>query len=231
MQEHELSRYFSEVFPFFDTLAADEQHLLIAAARPRICEPSEIVHSGDHHCTGPLLLRRGRVRAYMLSEEGREITLYRLAAGDFCPLSAPCLIESTPSIDVTLEAECRTELLVFDATVLATLCRRSPTVECFILRTAMRRLSEVMQAFRGVIFQSLDRRLAAFLVGETDRRGGDTVFLTQEEIARYTGSAREAISRRLKALAAEGRIEVRRGAVRLLDPAALRALADGIKQG
>ncbi len=229
MAEQDLSLYFSQVFPFFAALTEEERHLLLTAARPRVCELAEIVHSGDHHCTGPLLLRRGRVRAYMLSEEGREITLYRLAAGDFCPLSAPCLMGSNPGFEVTLEAECRTELLVFDAAAFATLCRRSPVVECYMLRAAMLRFSEVMQAFRGILFKSLDRRLASFLVSELDRRGGDTVFLTQEEIARYTGSAREAISRRLKTLATEGRIAVLRGAVKVLDPEGLRALADGRK--
>ncbi len=230
MQDNDLSLYLSKVFPFFDALSKEERRQLTEAARPRVCELSEIVHSGDHHCTGPLLLRRGRLRAYMLSEEGREITLYRLAEGDFCPMSAPCLLENDAHFEVTLEAECRTELLVFDAAAFASLCRRNPTVECYMLRAAMLRFSEVMQAFRGILFKSLDRRLASFLIGELDRRGGDTVFLTQDEIARYTGSAREAISRRLKTLAAEGRIAVLRGAVRVLDPVALRALADGARK-
>ena len=229
MSSNELSEYFSRVFPFFNAIPKEEQEFLLNAAHPRICELSEIIHSGDHYCTGPLLLRRGRIRAYMLSEEGREITLYRLGEGDFCPMSAPCLMPGDLSFEVTLEAECRSELLLFDSSAFASLCLRNPTVECYMLRAAMLRFSEVMQAFRGILFKSLDRRLASCLIGEIDRRGGDTVHLTQEEIARYTGSAREAISRRLKALAAEGRIAVLRGAVKIIDPDGLRALADGLK--
>ena len=223
MENESLSTYLAEALPFFTTLSPEERTLLCEHTRLVTFGSGDIIHTGAGGCTGALLLRRGRVRAYLLSEEGREITIYRLAAGDFCPLAAPCLID-TLSFSVTLEAECRTEVALIAPHAFGELCRKNPTVENFMLRAAMLRFSEVMNAFRGILFQSLDRRLASFLIGETDRHGGDTVYLTQEEIARYTGSAREAVSRRLKTFAAEGWITVLRGGVKLLDIDALRSL-------
>lgn len=223
MTDAERAVYFAGALPFFSSLSLPEQTLLCEHTRSLSFECGDLVHSGDGGCTGAILLRRGRIRAYMLSEEGREVTIYRLAAGDFCPLAAPCLI-GTQGLAVTLEAECRTELELLEPGAFAELCRKNTTVENFMLRAVMLRFTEVMSAFRGILFGSLDRRLASFLVGEIDRHGGDTVYLTQEEIARYTGSAREAVSRRLKIFAAEGWIAVLRGGVKLLDTDALRAL-------
>ena len=216
------SAQLSRAFPFYEALSDAERDLLLDGAHTHTFEANELIHTGEGHCTGPLLLLRGRIRAYLLSEEGREVTLYRLAAGDFCPLSAPCLMD-TPTLDLTMEAESRTEVLILSPTAFAALGRRRPEVECYMLRAALLRFSDVMGAVRGILFHSLDARLAAFLVGEVDRHGGDTVYRTQEEIARYTGSAREAVSRRLKALAAEGLLEVLRGGVKLLRPDELRA--------
>ncbi len=218
------SSHFSSAFPFYGALTEDERTLLADGARTLTFEASELIHTGEGRCTGPLLLLRGRIRAYMLSEEGREVTLYRLSAGDFCPLSAPCLVDAL-TFDLTMEAESRTEAVILSPHSFAELCRRRPEVESYMLRAAMLRFSDVMGAFRGILFHSLDARLAAFLVGEVDRHGGDTVYRTQEEIARYTGSAREAVSRRLKALAADGLLEVLRGGVKLLRPDDLRALS------
>lgn len=217
-------RDLAEIFPFYKELGEEERALLTEGAVTRTFEVGEVIHAGDGVCTGPLLVIRGRVRAYMLSEEGREVTLYRLAAGDFCPLSAPCLVDAV-TFPVTMEAESRTEATVFATAPFAELCRRCPHAESYMLRAAVLRFSDVMSAFRGILFHSLDARLAAFLVGEVDRHGGDTVYRTQEEIAAYTGSAREAVSRRLKALAADGLLEVKRGGVRLLRTDDLRALS------
>lgn len=71
---------------------------------------------------------------------------------------------------------------------------------------------------------SMDKRLAIFLSDEISRTGCDLIPMTQEQIARYIGSAREVVSRMLKYFAGEGIVEVSRKGVKILDRLKLRAM-------
>ena len=75
-----------------------------------------------------------------------------------------------------------------------------------------------------ILFMSMDKRLAIFLLDETARTGGDTVFLTHEQIAKYMGSAREVVSRMLKYFSGEGIVSLSRKGVKIIDKQRLRAL-------
>ena len=94
-----------------------------------------------------------------------------------------------------------------------------------MLETAVSRFSDVMWVMQQILFMSLDKRLAIFLLDETSQTGSDTVKLTHEQIAKYTGSAREVISRMLKYFASEGLVEVSRKGVHILDRKRLRDMA------
>ena len=69
-------------FPFWDKLTADQQELLCRATRPVRYRRGERVHSPVENCVGILLLRTGQFRAYLLSDDGRDVTLYRLFGGE-----------------------------------------------------------------------------------------------------------------------------------------------------
>ena len=69
------------------------------------------IHSGSEECVGLLLVKTGQLRVYLLSEEGRDVTLYRLFPGDICILSASCVLEAI-TFDVFIDAEEATDLLV-----------------------------------------------------------------------------------------------------------------------
>ena len=76
-----------------------------------------------------------------------------------------------------------------------------------------------------ILFMSLDKRLAIFLLDEASKLGSDTIKLTHEQIAKYMGSAREVVSRMLKYFVSEGMISSSRsGGIKLLDKARLRKL-------
>ena len=75
-------------FPFWDKLTEAQQDYLCRFARPVHYDKGAHVHSPTENCVGILLLRAGQLRAYLLSEDGRDVTLYRLFAGDVCILSA-----------------------------------------------------------------------------------------------------------------------------------------------
>jgi len=215
---------FVSLFPVWDHLSPPEQEETIRQARVVHYEDGRRIHQGGDECLGLLLLRKGGVRVYMLSEDGREITLYRLDQGSACILTASCVL-STITFDVHVDAEGETEAYLLDAPYWAELCRQNIYVECLSYRLATERFSEVMWAMQQILFMSLDRRLAVFLSDELVRGGGDTIHLTHEQVARYMGSAREAVSRMLKYFSSEGIVELSRGGIHIKDKKKLRALA------
>jgi len=97
-------------------------------------------------------------------------------------------------------------------------------VQNFVYRNTVDRFSDVMWAMEQILFMSLDKRLAIFLLDESAKTGSDSVKMTQEQIARYIGSAREVVSRMLKSFQADGLVELSRGAIRLTDKARLKKL-------
>ena len=76
-----------------------------------------------------------------------------------------------------------------------------------------------------ILFMSMDKRLAIFLLDELAKTGSDTVKLTHEQIAKYIGSAREVVSRMLKYFSSEGLITSSRSeGIKIVDKKRLRAL-------
>lgn len=213
----------SDAMPFFDTLSDSDRDALLASALHVHFDKGETVHDGTR-CTGILLVESGSLRVYMLSEEGREVTLYRLFPGDLCILSASCALQNI-TFDVIVDAEEDTELAVIGGCAFADLSERNPAVKIFALEHAVSNFSEVMWVFEQILFMSMDRRLAIFLSDELSKSGTDTVKLTHEQIAKYMGSAREVVSRMLKYFSSEGIVENLRGGIRVVDKKRLRNLA------
>ena len=159
----------------------------------------------------------------MMSEEGKDITLYRLQRGDMCMLSASCVLEAI-TFDVFIDAEEESECYVISWPAFAAVSERNPDIKIFALETAVSRFSDVMWVMQQILFMSMDRRLAIFLSDEAARTGSDTITLTHGQIARYMGSAREVVSRMLKYFSNEKIVEVSRGGIRIVDKKRLRRL-------
>ena len=165
------------------------------------------------------------MRLYILSDEGKEMTLYRLFPGEICILSASCVLD-TVTFDVFIDAEEDSECVVVGGCAFEDIARRLPEVKIFTLETALARFSDVMWVMQQILFMSMDKRLAIFLLDECSKTGSDTVRLTHEQIAKYMGSAREVVSRMLKYFTSEGLIfSSRSEGIRILDKKRLRALA------
>ncbi len=222
MQETDY-QFIRSILPFWDRLSAEEAELLLRHTRTVTYEPGETVHSSANDCVGILLIRSGELRTYILSEEGKEITLFRLGEGDVCVLSASCLIRSI-TFDIFIDAVQKTELYLIDVQAFSQLMEENVYAENFALRITAERFSEVMWAMEQILFMSFDRRLAIFLLDETAKTGVDNITMTHEQIARYVGSAREVVSRMLKYFAKEGMVAVHRGGVEITDKQKLRKL-------
>ncbi len=209
--------------PFYEVLTEEEKQLFDNNFRMQRYTRGEMIHRHDGNCLGMFYVEEGRIGVSILSEEGRQVTLFRLEAGDFCVLAASCVIRQI-TFDVSVEAETDTSLRMLSAPMTATLMKSNPQFENFVLRTAMTHFSDVMWTMQQIMFLGYDRRLASFLIEESARTGSTVLSLTQEQIARHTGTVREVVTRMLKRFATEGYVKMGRGTVTVLDKAALRAL-------
>ncbi len=209
--------------PFWDHLSAQERERLLQNALAVKYPKGTNIHGGDQDCIGVLLIKSGTLRTYMLSEEGREITLYRLYEGDVCILSASCILNSI-TFEVHIDAESDCETLQISAPVFSELSHTNVFVENFSYRLAADRFSDVMWTMQQILFMSFDKRLAVFLSDELAKTQDDTIRLTHEQVAKYIGSAREVVSRMLKYFADEGIVQLSRGGIRVLDRKKLRQM-------
>ena len=213
-------------FPFWAQLTADEQEMLCRYARPVHYPKGARVHSPLESCVGILLLRTGQLRAYLLSEDGRDVTLYRLFGGEVCILSASCVMDSV-NVDLYIDAEEDTEALCISAGIFRRLMQQNVYVRCYAYQLTAERFSDTMWTMQQILFMSADRRLAIFLTDELAKTGGDEVRMTHDQMAKYMGSAREVVSRMLKYFAQEGWVRLYRGGVQVLDKPKLQQLARG----
>ena len=214
-----------ERLPFWRELTEDERELLRRSAVIRRYEKGALIHSGGSECLGLLLVLSGEARTYLLSDEGREVTLFRLYEGELCVLSASCVI-SQITFDTQMTAQRETEVLILPAGIIASIRDQNLAVRCFLYELATKRFSDVMWAMQQILFKGLDQRLAAFLLEEYQRTGSDTIRMTHEQIAQHISSAREAVARMLKQFAEDGLVTLRRGAITLRDPDSLKRLTE-----
>ena len=209
--------------PFWASLTEQEKEILRKSAVIRRYEKGSFIHSSDRDCLGMLFIISGEIRTYILSDEGREITLFRLYPNDLCVLSASCVI-SQISFDTQMTARQDTEVLIIPPNITALLKEQNISVRCFLYEQATERFSEVMWTMQQILFKGLDQRLAAFLVEECERTNSNTVRMTHEQIARNISSAREAVARMLKQFTQDGLVELKRGEIIIKDTDGLKRL-------
>ena len=223
MNTQELTTLFEESFPFYNLMSEADKETFCRTSHHIVFTKGNTVHNGSE-CTGVILIKSGSLRIYMLSDDGKEVTLYRLFPGDMCMLSASCVLDMI-TFDVFVDAEENSECVVVGGCAYESLSLRLPEAKIFALETALSRFSDVMWVMQQILFMSMDKRLAIFLLDELAKSGSDTVMLTHEQIAKYMGSAREVVSRMMKYFAREGIVEPMRGGVKIIDKRRLRELS------
>ena len=212
-----------ELFPFWEALTDEQQKLIEDAKLIESYKKGEIIHRTDNSCKGLVAVTQGQLRTYILSEEGREITLFRVRNGEVCVLSASCLLEAI-TFDVLMEAMEDTEIVVIPAMILKRIMEANPAVELYLYKTATEKFSDVMWTIQQILFLKIDQRVAQFLWDESVRQGKQTLHLTHDEIAKYIGSAREVVSKVLKYLVSEQLVELGRGTITIVNKEKLRNL-------
>ena len=216
---------FQDYFPIWNKLSEDEQKLLLDSLLCRTAKKGTVIHNGSNDCTGLFLVRSGQLRAYILSDEGREVTVYRLFERDMCLFSASCMMRSI-QFEITIETEKDTELWIIPADIYQSIMAESAPVANYTNELMATRFSDVMWLIEQIMWKSLDKRVAAFLLEEASIEGTDKLKITHEYIANHLGSHREVITRMLRYFQNEGIVKLSRGVVEMTDTKKLEELSD-----
>lgn len=213
----------SEYFPIFNKLTSQEQDQMLNNATLRTVPQGTLIHNGNSNCTGLLLIRSGQLRAFLTSDEGREITLYRLFERDICLFSASCMMNSI-QFDITITAEKETEFWIIPSEVYKSLMEKSAAVANYTNEILATRFTDVMWLIEQVMWKSFDKRLAHFLLEESAIEDSAILKTTHEIIAGHLGSAREVVTRMLKYFQNEGMVKLTRGTIEIVNVEKLEEL-------
>lgn len=207
---------FQNYFPIWSKLDDLHQERLRASVSFKKVAKGTVLHNANMDCTALFLVKSGQLRAYMLSDEGREITLYRLFDRDMCLFSASCLMRSI-QFEITIEAEKDTELWVIPVRAYQEIKEESAPLANYTNEIMATRFTEVMWLIEQIMWKSLDKRLASFLVEESSIENSLVLKITHEGIANHIGSHREVITRMLKYFQTEGMVSLARGTVEITE--------------
>ena len=214
---------FASSFPIWNKLNTEQQQRLESVSEFRKVKKGTILHDGSPECLGMLLVHSGQLRAYILSEEGREVTITRFFEMDICLFSASCVMPNM-QFDVFIEAEKDSEIWVIPACLYQNLMDESLAIANYSHNLITNHFSEVMWLMEQIMWKSFDKRLAKFLLEESRLEGTDSLKITHEKIANHMGTAREVVTRMLRYFQSEGMVKLTRGTVDIVDAAALERL-------
>ena len=216
---------FQNYFPVWDELTTEQQELIRGHVVSQKAPKGTIIHNGNLDCTGLFLVKSGQLRAYILSEEGREITIYRLFDRDMCLLSASCMMRSI-QFEITIAAEKDTDMWLIPVGIYQSVMAQSAPLANYTNEVMASRFSDVMWLMEQIMWKSLDKRVAAFLLEEAAIEGTDKLNITHEYIANHLGSHREVITRMLRYFQNEGMVKLSRGVVAITDRKNLEELSE-----
>lgn len=196
--------------PFWNSLNENQKQYIEQNSVIRHYEKGTTIFSCGASCLGLTYIINGSIRVYINSEEGREITLFRLKENSTCVLSASCVINQI-SFDTQMETEQDCDILIVNSKAFKHITKENIYVKCFMYELMTKRFSSVMWTMQQILFSKFDKRLATFLISESERTKSNEIHMTQEDIAKQVNSAREVVTRMLKRFAADGMIEIKRG--------------------
>ncbi len=209
--------------PVFDKLPKEQQEKLTSASLIRKLKKGELIHNGSNHCTGLILVLSGQIRAFTISNDGREITMYRLFERDICLFSASCMMNSI-QFDITISAEKDTEVLIIPTDIYKSVMEISAPLSNYTNEVMASRFSDVMWLMEQIMWKSFDKRLAEFLLSESNIENTNILKITHEEIGNHLGNPREVVTRMLKHFQNDGIVKLSRGTIEITDEQGLEKI-------
>ena len=208
---------YAAYLPFWDKLTAAQQESVGSVIEFRSVKKGTHIHDSSAQCLGLVAVKSGQLRAYILSEDGREITISRLFEYDVSLLSASCVMPDM-QFNVMIEAEKDTEFWSVPACLFKNLVDDSLAVSNYSRSLLSSNFSELMWLMEQIMWRSFDKRLAAFLLEEASIEGSNMLKITHEKVANHMGTAREVVTRMLRYFQSEGMVKLTRGGIELSDP-------------
>ena len=221
-----MKKDFADYFPIWDRMTASQQERLITMAEFQTVKSGTVLHDGSPECLGMLLVRSGQLRAYLLNDEGREVTICRFFEMDICLFSAACVMPNM-QFDIFVEAEKDSEIWIIPACLYQNLMDESIAIANYSHNLITNHFSELMWLMEQIMWKSFDKRLAKFLMEECQLEGTTELKITHEKIANHMGTAREVVTRMLRYFQSEGMVKLTRGTVGILDSKRLNQLQNG----
>lgn len=203
-------------FPELNALSEDSKKILKDGIQYRNASSGTVMFSEGSECNGYVMLLLGTVRVQKTSDDGREIVLYRVEAGESCIMTTTCLI-SDEHYGAEGIAESDIALAIIPPPIFNRLLDQSSVFRHFVFAVYAKRMSMLMMLVEEVVFKKLDRRLAQMLL---DKKVA-TLDITHQDIALELGSVREVVSRQLKVFERQQLIRLGRGEIEILDRAGL----------
>ncbi len=191
------------------------QSLFDKASIATLEKGQHVCHEGSD-CTHLAIMLSGTVRVYKLGENGKEITLYRVALGESCILTASCILSHVPFPAFAI-CDTDVEAALIPASDVRRWLSESTVWQDYIFGLVATRLSNIIQVVEDVVFRRMDKRIADHLYNRMSY-SGKTLLVTHQEIASELGTSREVVSRILKEFEQDAIIKVSRGTIDLLIP-------------
>jgi CRP/FNR family transcriptional regulator, anaerobic regulatory protein len=207
-----------QLFNLYPVLSGVDQELLtrvLSDAKLVTLKAGTVIFNELQPCNAFPFILSGNIRVYKHSVNGRELSLYNVAPGDACVVTAGCLLVDEP-YNASGLAQMDSVLVMMTANDFENLLSLRVFRE-FIFSLFSKRISELMQLVEEVAFQKLDSRLASLLL-----RRGRHIKVSHQELADELGTVREMITRVLKSFSDSGLIALGRERIDILDESALK---------
>lgn len=206
-----------KAFPFIDEMGSSED-MLLSSIRLQTFNSETVIMDENRNCSGVILVLSGIIRIYKLSEEGKEITLYRIGRGETCVLTVTCLLGTGDvPFPVAAVAEQESTVVFIPVDIFKKLFFSSPSVQKFIFTSMSAKFYSVLGLIENITFKRTSERLKDLLISKT-AGGAYPLYATHESIASELGTAREVISRLLKEMENNGIVSLSRGKILLNRP-------------
>ncbi|NLM73870.1 MAG: Crp/Fnr family transcriptional regulator [Clostridiaceae bacterium] len=203
---------FSKAFPFVYDLGSQKQKFIDSLYYNKIA-PDTILLDESEKCSNVIFVLSGAIRIYKLSEEGREITLYRIGRGETCVLTVACFLGTGEvAFPVAARAEQASEVVVMPAEVFRKFFFEIPALQKYLFSSMASKFYSVLNLVENITFKKTSDRLLDYLITKT-ANGTYPLYSTHEIIASEIGTAREVVSRLLKEMEANGIVSLQRGKV------------------
>lgn len=210
-------------FKIWNKLKDTEKNNLVKYSKLITYKKGDILYQGSKTCIGLIIVVKGSLRAYLSSDNGKQVTLYKLYENDICLFSASCIMKDI-NFDINLECEEDLEAIIIPPEKYEFILQDSTIISNYVGKILSSRFSDTIWVLEQFVFHSLDKRLANYLLEQ--KLKNNVLTITHEKIANELGSAREVISRMLKYFENEKIIKLNRNNITLLEIQKLERIAE-----